>query len=240
MASSLCSTLPSSPIFLRQKPISKTLTTVANTYAVSIRCGPRSKRGPLVKGRILSTEAILALQSLKRAHAKSPSSASFDPSNLSRLIRSDLIAVLRELLRQNLPSLALRVLSVVRSEYPGQIDLNLYADVISCLSRNGWVGEIDRLIAELEGVGCGGVQWESDKGLMRVLRGVAEAGSRDATVRICGLMRRCGCGDTWTADEYAVKVLSKGLRKMGEEKLAGEVEREFGGVSSGVLEKSKL
>ncbi|KDP37264.1 hypothetical protein JCGZ_06320 [Jatropha curcas] len=229
MASSLRPNLISPATFFAPKSIPNSHTKPST--AILIRCGPRSNRGPLVKGRILSTEAILAIQSLKRAYNKSSSSnlSLADLPNLSRLLKADLLAILRELLRQDLCSLAIHVLSTLRTEYSGLIDLNLYGDVISALSRNKVYNEIDRLIDDLE-KDEGGIQWESDKGLLRVIRGVVDAGRRESTVKICEMMRRGGCGDTWPADEYVVNVLCKGLRRMGEVDLANEVEKEFGGI----------
>ncbi|KAI4324754.1 hypothetical protein MLD38_030211 [Melastoma candidum] len=58
------------------------------TCSFRILCGPRGERGPLIKGRTLSKEAILAIQALKR----SPDST----ANLSRLIKSDLVAALKD------------------------------------------------------------------------------------------------------------------------------------------------
>ncbi|KAI6671889.1 hypothetical protein NL676_006774 [Syzygium grande] len=123
-----------------------------------IRCGPRDKRGPLVKGRTLSTEAIQAVQSLKRAHRAdpaAPAAATALPSHLrrslTRLLKSDLLAALRELLRQDRCALALQVLAVVRSEY-GPVELALYADVASALARQGMGEEIDALVG---GAGAG-------------------------------------------------------------------------------------
>ncbi|XP_050230723.1 protein THYLAKOID ASSEMBLY 8, chloroplastic [Mercurialis annua] len=220
-------------IFLPPKTLSKTLTTT--TTATVIRCGsgPRSNRGPLVKGRILSKEAILAVQSLKRSYNKSP------PSNLpdlTRLLKSDLSAILKELLRQDLCLLALHVLTILRSEFSDQIDLNLYGEVISALTRNKLEGDIDRLIDDL-GKDEGKIMWESDRGFLRVVRGVVDADRKESTVKIVQMLRRSGCGDTWPADAYIVGVLSKGLRRMGEEVLADEVDKEFGGVFKGNLDK---
>ncbi|XP_021646739.2 protein THYLAKOID ASSEMBLY 8, chloroplastic [Hevea brasiliensis] len=232
MASALHSNLTFST-FLYPKPNLKTLTKPPNTtIATTIRCGgPRSNRGPLVRGRILSTEAILAVQSLKRAYKKSSSNLT-DLPDLSRLIKSDLLSILRELLRQDLCPLAIHVLSTLRSEYSGQIDLGLYADVISGLSRNKLCEHIDKLIEYLE-KDEGGIQWETDKGLLRVIRGVVDAGRRESAVKICEILRRSGCGETWPADEYVVGVLSKGLRRMGETELASEVDEKFGGIFRG-------
>ncbi|XWS20252.1 hypothetical protein CRYUN_Cryun31cG0084500 [Craigia yunnanensis] len=191
-----------------------------------IRCGPRDNRGPLVKGRILSTEAIQAIQSLKRAQRNSSSTTTNTQlPSLSRLIKSDLLATLRELLRQDQCTLALHVLSTVRSEYPPP-DLTLYADVIAALARNRLVDEIEGLIGEMESIEC-----DDEKALVRLIKGVIGAGRKESTVRICGLMKENGVGSRKRVGEYVVKVLSKGLRRFGEVDLALEVERDFSELS---------
>ncbi|KAM7255594.1 hypothetical protein ACFE04_008605 [Oxalis oulophora] len=199
----------------------------------TIRCGagPRSQRGPLVKGRILSIEAIQAIQTLKRLHKQNPSTTTFP--FLSRLLKSDILATLNELLRQDLCSLALPILSTIRTEYP-PINFSLYADVVNALSRNKLYEDIDRLIDDLEGEE-GGFEWGDDKGLVRLVKGVVGADRKESTVKIVEMMKRSGCGDTWTADYYLVKVLSKGLKRFGEQELGIQVEREFGWVGKGRL-----
>ncbi|GMN37185.1 hypothetical protein TIFTF001_006599 [Ficus carica] len=211
-----------------------------NSAAISsyapIRCGPRGNRGPLVKGRILSIEAIQAIQTLKRAHR------SDDPSRvptvvsktLSRLIKADLLAALKELLRQDQCALALQVFSAIRSEY--QPELSLYADMVNALSKNGMGENIDRLIVDLESevseVRC------DDKGLIRLVRAVIAAERRESTVRIYGVLKGSGFGSTgFKADDHVVAALSKGLRRFGEAALADEVDREFGKSYKGSLEK---
>ncbi|KAJ0074779.1 hypothetical protein Patl1_34247 [Pistacia atlantica] len=159
---------------------------------------------PLVKGRILSTEAIQAVQSLKRANKTNPQSPAY-PS-LSRLLKADLLAALRELLRQGECAVALHVFSAVQAEYPDQ-DLGLLADMISALGKKGMRDEIDRLIGELEEIDGG-----DEKGLVRVIKGVIGAGLKESTVRIYGVMKRSGVGSSWKVDEYVGKVLSRGLR----------------------------
>ena len=216
---------PVNPIYTT-RPTRATTTT---TY-VAIRCGPRSNRGPLMKGRILSIEAINAIQTLKRAH-KSSTTPDYSPL-LSRLLKSDLLATLRELLRQDHCALALHVFSAVRSEYNNP-DLSLYADVASALARNRMVEDLDRLICDLEtDCGRGGIQCD-DKGLIRLIKAVIGADRRESTVRIYAMMKRSGWGSTFEADEYVVKVLSKGLRRLGEQSLAVEVK----GLSRSNLEK---
>ncbi|XVF86665.1 hypothetical protein PTKIN_Ptkin18bG0060100 [Pterospermum kingtungense] len=199
-----------------------------------IRCGPRDNRGPLVKGRILSTEAIQAIQSLKRAQRNSSSTTNTQLPSLSRLIKSDLLAALRELLRQDQCTLALHVLSTVRVEYPPP-DLSLYADVVASLARNRLIDEIDRLIGEMEGIEC-----DNEKALVRLIKGVIAAGRKESTVRICGLMKEDGVGSTKRVGDYVVKVLSKGLRRFGEVDLALEVERDFSELSRANLDNLRI
>ncbi|VVA95979.1 unnamed protein product [Arabis nemorensis] len=192
--------------------------TVVPSRGTRIRCGPRDNRGPLLKGRILSSEAIQSIQSLKRAHRTGSLSLSLPP--LRRLLKADLLAVLRELLRQDHCTLAFHVLSVLRSEYP-PLDLTLYAQVVTALSRNGELDQIDSLIGELEGIEGG---YETDKALAKLIKAVVGAERRESAVRIYAMMRDGGWGsESWEADEYVTEVLSKGLRRLGEESLAAEV-----------------
>ncbi|KAM5579105.1 protein THYLAKOID ASSEMBLY 8, chloroplastic [Rosa sericea] len=227
MASSLH---PNPTTFLKPVP-RRPFTTTPNpaVVRVPVRCGPRDKRGPLVKGRVLSIEAIQAVQVLKRAQRSDP-----DPSHLpalvsktlSRLIKSDLVAALKELLRQDQCHLALQAFSAFRSEY--QPDLSVYAEVALALARNGMVEEIDTLVCELEKE-SEGVQWDSDKGLIRLIKAVIGADRRESTVRIYEMLKRNGWGSSsFKADEYMVRVLSKGLRRLGEAELADEVDVKFG------------
>ncbi|PRQ50986.1 hypothetical protein RchiOBHm_Chr2g0139281 [Rosa chinensis] len=230
MASSLH---PNPTTFLKPVPRPRPFTTTPTptVVRVPVRCGPRDKRGPLVKGRVLSIEAIQAVQALKRAQRSDPDP---DPSHLpalvsktlSRLIKSDLVAALKELLRQDQCHLALQAFSAFRSEY--QPDLSVYAEVALALARNGMVEEIDTLVCELEKE-SGGVQWDSDKGLIRLIKAVIGADRRESTVRIYEVLKRKGWGSSsFKADEYMVRVLSKGLRRLGEAELADEVDVKFG------------
>ncbi|KAF8027578.1 hypothetical protein BT93_E0478 [Corymbia citriodora subsp. variegata] len=218
------------PIFLNPPP-RRPSPAGAGAGHLPVRCGPRDNRGPLVKGRTLSTEAIQAVQSLKRAHRADPAAAAAAavPSHLRRslmrLLKADLLAALLELLRQDRCALALQVLAVVRSEY-GPPELSLYADVASALARQGLGEEIDALVEELER-GQGPIEW-GDKAVPRLLKAVVGAGRRGSAVRMYGLMRRSGWGPGAKSEDHAVKVLSRGLRRMGEVALADEIDEEFG------------
>ncbi|GMP34917.1 hypothetical protein CsSME_00007587 [Camellia sinensis var. sinensis] len=212
------------------------ITTNTPRSFLTIRCGPRDNRGPLVKGRVLSTEAIQAVQSLKRAHRLHDQSKlnHLLSKSISRLIKPDLIATFNELLRQDHCDLALKVFSSVRSEFWYKTDLGLYADLVSALARKGMTEDIDRLICDLEEEGV--IECD-DKGLVRLVKALIAAERVESTVRIYGLMKRSGWGATCVADEYVAKVLSRGLRRLGEWRLADEIDVEFDKFFRGVFDK---
>lgn len=200
-----------------------------------------------MKGRILSIEAIHAVQSLKLAHnpRKSAINDHQITSTLARLIKSDLLAVLNELIRQNHCQLALRVFSVVRSEPCYSPDLALYATLVRALEKNAMPEEIDLLIGELErevdGSGpSGALNFGDEKSLVRLIRAVAEAERKESTVRVYGMMKRSGWGEEGSGvavDDYVAKVLGRGLRKFGEIGLAEEVDRAYESYSRACLQR---
>ncbi|KAK4413853.1 protein THYLAKOID ASSEMBLY 8, chloroplastic [Sesamum alatum] len=206
-----------------------TTTTIILRRIATVRCGPRDSRGPLLKGRILSTEAIQAIQSLKRAYRTDPTDL---PTHLlSRLIKSDLAAAFKELLRQDQCALAAKVFSTIQSEYGA--DLNMYAELAVALARNGLSEEIDPLIGQLEKQG--GIQCEETKGLLRLVKALIGAQRKESTVRIYGMMKKSG----YEVDEYLGRVLSKGLRRFGEGELADEIDQELGRLYKGILVKPR-
>lgn len=86
--------------------------------------------------------------------------------------------------------------------------------------------DIDRLIWEME-MEDGVIDFGDKKGLSRVIKALIGAKRRESTVRIYGVMKRCGWGCTGSGvevDEYVAKVLSRGLRRFGEMDLAREVD----------------
>lgn len=83
---------------------------------------------------------------------------------------------------------------------------------------------IDQLVSELEEAGrvnCG------DKGLVKLVKGLVEARRRESTVKVYRLLKKCGWGNEVEMDEYVAEVFSKGLRTMGEEVLADEIDSEL-------------
>lgn len=76
-----------------------------------ISCGLRKGyKKPMYRSRVLSTEAIQAVQSLKLAKSPSKLDQVFS-TRISRLLKADLLDTLTELQRQNELDLAIKVLS---------------------------------------------------------------------------------------------------------------------------------
>jgi len=217
------------PIFLKSQfqpqPQIATATATARGGYVRVRCGgPRSQRGPLVKGRFLSIEAIQAIQTLKRLHRTNPPNLSTLLSNtLMRLLKSDLLATLRELLRQGHCALALRVFSTLRSEYGAE--LSLYADMVQALAAADMHEDIDRLILDLEDENA--IKCDDHKGLASLIKAVVSARRKESTVRIYDLMKKSGYGTVAELDEYVVKVLVYGFKSFGEEALTEELQQHY-------------
>ncbi|KAJ0816717.1 putative tetratricopeptide-like helical domain superfamily, protein THYLAKOID ASSEMBLY 8 [Helianthus annuus] len=217
------------PLNLPQKP-----TTNPRCHHTPIRCGPRDNRGPLYKGRTLSIEAIQAVQSLKRSHRSDPTNNDTVSRTLSRLVKSDLIAAFNELIRQDQFDLAVKVFSAIRSEDWYKTDLNLYAKLVSAMASKGMTDEIDRLMCDVE---PSDVVSAEGKGLVTVIKALLAADRAESTVRIYEMMKAGGWRCNSSADDYVGKVLSRGLRRLGKNKVADEIDLEIERVSGGVLEK---
>lgn len=90
------------------------VTATRSMLAIEMRDRGQNRK-PLQRGRNLSIEAIQAVQHLKRAHLHSNPLDHVFNSKFRRLLKFDMIAVLRELLRQNHCLLALKVFTLFYS-----------------------------------------------------------------------------------------------------------------------------
>ncbi|KAL6211076.1 hypothetical protein ACLB2K_016304 [Fragaria x ananassa] len=100
-------------------------------YSLIITMRDRSKNPrPLQKGRNLSIEAIQTIQALKRAQKNESLMEQVFNSKFRRLLKLDMMAVLKDLLRQNECFLALKVFEDIRMEYWYKPQVLLYADMI--------------------------------------------------------------------------------------------------------------
>ncbi|CAO2193769.1 unnamed protein product [Urochloa humidicola] len=186
-----------------------------------ITCGPRDNRGPLQKGRSLSTEAILAIQSLKRLTTsdRSPAAASAAAaSSLGRLLKADLVSAMAELQRQGHWSLALAALHVARGEPWYRPDPALYATFVSSSPANdedagAAVDALVEAFLEEKARGGGFVDGEEDVyKLTRLLRALVARGRGRAAWRVYEAAVRKGGIDV---DEYVYRVMARGMSRLG-------------------------
>ncbi|XP_062193416.1 protein THYLAKOID ASSEMBLY 8, chloroplastic-like [Phragmites australis] len=198
-----------------------------------ITCGPRDNRGPLQRGRSLSTEAILAIQSLKRLTSadRSPAAASAAAASaLGRLLKADLVAAMAELQRQGHWSLALAALHVARAEPWYRPDPALYATFVSSApaSDDAAGDAVDALVeAFLEEKARGGGFKEGEEDvykLTRLVRALVAKGRGRAAWRVYEAAVRTGGIEV---DEYVYRVMARGMRRLGLDEEAAEVEADF-------------
>ncbi|CAH1423498.1 unnamed protein product [Lactuca virosa] len=71
-------------------------------------------------------------------------------SKFSRLLKFDMMAILRELLRQENPILALLVFAEIKKEYWYKPQVSLYAEIISVLAKNNLYDDVDMIFLELK------------------------------------------------------------------------------------------
>lgn len=97
----------------------------------------------------------------------------------------------------------------------------MHANLVSALGRKGKREEIDRLISSLSEEEV----ISDNMRLIMLIKAVVNAGRVESAKRIYEIMRRSGWG---AADDYVIKVLSNGLRRLGEENVANDLLRDFG------------
>lgn len=111
----------------------------------------------------------------------------------------------------------------------------LYADMVASLARGKADSEIDLLMEELmEELKMGGGVAAGDlRGPARLVKALVAAGKVKAVKGVYEMMKRGGC----EPNEYLFKFMIKGLRRLGEEDAACEIEKDyelwgFGGLSA--------
>ncbi|RWW15675.1 hypothetical protein BHE74_00002440 [Ensete ventricosum] len=211
-------------LFLRRSPPQQ-LHCPSHRPAAPVTCGPRDNRGKLLRGRTLSTEAILAVQALKRAAAAGdePRVHRIVSVDLGRLIKADLLAALAELQRQNEWGLALKAFTAARREPWYRTDLAFYAEMVSSLARCGAPDEIDALVAGLLKDEEGWISSENTKDISRLVRALVAAEKAKLVIDVYRNLKSGG----FEPDEFLFKFLIRGLRRLGEDAAAEEVERDF-------------
>ncbi|KAL5858649.1 hypothetical protein ACOSQ3_006107 [Xanthoceras sorbifolium] len=211
---------PSSSSWLGVKPEPKVWQSLnwkqlAATGTSIIKMRDRSKnRKPLQRGRNLSIEAIQAIQALKRAnqshHNNNNSLEHVFDSKFRRLLKFDMMAVLRELLRQNQSLLALKVFEDIRREDWYRPQVSLYADMIQVFAENELFEHVELVYLYLKSENCLEPEIEGFNSLLRSLVSFNLIG----LVMDCyDLMKSVGCDP----DRSSFRILVNGLEAVGEE-----------------------
>ncbi|KAF4373945.1 hypothetical protein F8388_007851 [Cannabis sativa] len=164
---------------------------------------------PLQKGRNLSIEAIQTVQALKRAQKDHHSLEQAFDFKFRRLLKLDMVAVLRELLRQNECLLALKVFEDIRREIWYKPRVSLYGDVIGVLGNNGLINEVELVHSYLKK--------EDDlqpeiEGFNALLKTLVSLNMAELAMECYNLMKQVGCDP----DRITFRILINGLESMGE------------------------
>ncbi|KAI5076045.1 hypothetical protein GOP47_0008110 [Adiantum capillus-veneris] len=182
---------------------------------------PGHPRAPIWKGRLLSNEALRAVQELKRAHVRKDNArlSNVLKSTVSRLVKFDMLAVLGELRRQNECELAVLVFDVVRKEFWYKPEEGLLADLISTLARNKRVEDVEKLfvLASTEGM-------QPSMGLYTdVLSAHVGQGNLQKALDVYDELRKAG----YAPCNPALGILRKALEANGDHELAATLVKEF-------------
>ncbi|KAL5698871.1 chitinase [Ranunculus cassubicifolius] len=180
-----------------------------------LRGGPRK---PLWRSRVLSTEAIQVVQSLKLAKTNPNNLTNVFNNKLTRLLKTDLLDTLAELKRQNEYQLAHKVFDYMRKEIWYKPELGLYCDMICMLGRNKMVGNVEEMFGQLikEGLVPDVRTYSEMIGVYVRVEMVEKA------MEMYGLMKEAGC----EPDKLTLTILIRGLEKVGEEELVMVVKQD--------------
>ncbi|KAJ9560717.1 hypothetical protein OSB04_005877 [Centaurea solstitialis] len=172
-------------------------------------------RKPLQKGRNLSIEAIQTIQALKRASSKfADKQQEVIHSKFSRLLKFDMMAILRELLRQDHSILALMVFAEIQKEHWYKPEVSLYAEIISVLARNNLYDKVDVILLELKSE-KGRLEGKTD-GFNVLMENLTSYNMTQLAMDCFELMKEIGC----EPDRSTFKLLVRHLESKGESGLS--------------------
>ncbi|XP_075106466.1 pentatricopeptide repeat-containing protein At1g62350-like [Nicotiana tabacum] len=98
----------------------------------------------------MGKEGLMVAKELKRLQSNPIRFERFIKSHVSRLLKSDLVAVLAEFQRQDLVSLSMRLYEVVRKEIWYRPDMFFFRDMLFMLARNKSVDEAKKVWDDLK------------------------------------------------------------------------------------------
>ncbi|KAK9289112.1 hypothetical protein L1049_017585 [Liquidambar formosana] len=183
-----------------------------------ITCGLRGgPRKSLWRSRVLSTEAIQVVQSLKLAKSSTKLEEVFS-SRLSRLLKADLLDTLAELQRQNELELTLKVFEFVRKEVWYKPDLSLYCEMILMVGKKKLIEMAEDLFSELKKEGLK----PDTRAYTEMIGAYLQVGMIENAMKTYDLMKSSGCAP----DELTLTILIRNLESAGEKELATSVKKE--------------
>ncbi|XP_022722260.1 pentatricopeptide repeat-containing protein At1g62350-like [Durio zibethinus] len=178
----------------------------------TVTCGLRGgTRKPLRSSRVLSTEAIQAVHSLKLAKSNSKLQHVFS-TRLSRLLKSDLLDTLDELQRQNEFHLAVKVFEFVRKEVWYKPDMPLYCDMIQLLGKNRMTEMAEQLFTELENDGLK----PDTRAFTEMIGAYLKMGMTEKAMETYEKLKASGC----SPDKFTFTILIRNLENAGKEELS--------------------
>ncbi|RAL38471.1 hypothetical protein DM860_002449 [Cuscuta australis] len=177
----------------------------SSSSSLQVVCGLRNRaRTPLWKSRLLSTEAIQAVQSMKLAAATPDALDRVFKTRVSRLLKRDLLDALAELQRQNEVELAVKVFNQARKEVWYTPDLCMYNDMLRMLGKNKAVEAVEMMFCELRKDGL-----EPDTRAYTELMGAYfKVGTVEKGIETYELLKESGC----VPDKLALAIMLRNLK----------------------------
>ncbi|CAI9108614.1 OLC1v1008260C1 [Oldenlandia corymbosa var. corymbosa] len=191
----------------------------AAASALKITCGLRKigPRKPMWRSRVLSPEAIRAVQSLKLANSPDRLAEVLN-TKFSRLLKADLLDTISELQRQNELQLALQVFDFARKENWYEPNLSLFSDMIMMLGKNGMVEMAEHLFFGLEREGLR----PDTRTYTEMIGAYFRVNMVNKAMEIYDSMKASGC----TPDKLTFIILLRNLEKAGEKELVATVKKD--------------
>ncbi|KAK4375054.1 hypothetical protein RND71_005731 [Anisodus tanguticus] len=178
-------------------------------------CGLRK---PMCRSRVLSSEAIQAVQSLKLAATSPHKLEEMLKNKLSRLLKADVLDTLTELQRQNQLHLALKVFDFVRNEEWYIPDLSMFNSMIMMLGKNKFIEMAEQLLVHMMKEGL-----QPDSRTYTELIGVYfRVDLVEKAMEMYELMKISG----FSPDKLTMSILIRNLEKAEEKNLVIRVKKE--------------
>ncbi|PQQ20859.1 pentatricopeptide repeat-containing protein [Prunus yedoensis var. nudiflora] len=214
-ALTLFSSLPKTLIFNAEPQPSALQLSRPKRWKLIVTMRDRSNNPrPLQKGRHLSIEAIQTVQALKRAKKNQNFLEQAFDYKFRRLLKLDMMAVLRDLLRQNECFLALKVFEDIRKEHWYRPQVSLYADMIKVMASNELFEQVELLCLCLKKETNLQPELEAFNALLTTL---ISFNIPKLAMECYYLMKEVGC----EPDRSSFRILINGLESMGETGFSG-------------------